>query len=181
MKKIQLVFYIVLLILTGCQQESSVKSNQLGDHAGFAEPEPSDWMSYSKIVTEYMYYRTQAVIKNNINILWDQYPELRKGSDPTQGINAEKYEVETLNNGFDFIDANFVIESYERMKVKNINDHESIVLVHGSMSFLRKDFEESGGEYLIELYVKKQTNRWTIVKTDEYTLPEYKEWLKKKG
>lgn len=179
MRRITFVLFLILFVL-GCQREMT-ENERPGNKTGFTEPEPSDWVTYSQVATEYMYYRTQAVIKNNINILWDQYPELRENTDRGFGINVEKYEVESLNEGFDFIDANFSIESYERLKIKTINDQESIILVHGSMSFLRKEFEESSGEYLIELYVKLIDNKWTVVKTGEYTLPEYKEWVKKKG
>jgi hypothetical protein len=64
--------------------------------------------------------------------------------------------------------------------VKTINENEVIVLVHGSIVYLRNDFDESGGEYLIKVFLKQEDKHWTVVKTDEYTLPEYKEWLNKK-
>ncbi len=148
------------------------------DLEGFVEPEPTDWVEYSKPVREYMYYRTQAVLNNDINILWEKYPKLMKNSDQKEGVNVEKYEVESLNEGFDLLDANFNIEGYERMKVKTINENEIIVLVHGGIGYLRTDLDESGGEYLIKLYLEDKENQWTVVKTDEYLIHEYKEWLK---
>ncbi|HHY73624.1 MAG TPA: hypothetical protein GX497_10460 [Bacillus bacterium] len=45
-----------------------------------------------------MYYRTQAVIKNDITTLWERYPYLKDNIDRTQGINVEKDEVESLND-----------------------------------------------------------------------------------
>ncbi|MFE8699733.1 hypothetical protein ACFYKX_03745 [Cytobacillus sp. FJAT-54145] len=173
---------VLLLSLIGCQQNVAQSNNQSSNGAveGFVEPEPSDWVEYTKPVREYMYYRTQAVLENNAHILWDQYPLLKENIDREKGLNVEKFEIESLNSGFELLDANFNIEGYERIKVKTINNSEAIVLVHGSIVYLRNDFEESGGEYLIKLFLKQEGNQWTVVKTDEYTLPEYKEWLKEK-
>ncbi|HHY21163.1 MAG TPA: hypothetical protein GX525_04610, partial [Bacilli bacterium] len=116
--------------------------------------------------------------KNDINILWEKYPSLENNIDRELGVNVEKYEVETLNRSFDLLDANYNIESYERIKVKAIDENEVVVLVHGSIVYLKNDFEESGGECLIEVFLEQKDNHWSVVKTDEYTLPEYKEWIK---
>jgi hypothetical protein len=43
---------------------------------------------------------------------------------------------------------------------------------------LRDDFDISGGELLIEVLLQKKDDGWTVVQTDEYTLEEYKEWIK---
>jgi hypothetical protein len=185
MKKCLIASLIVMILLSllGCQQNKtqSDTSNGKEDIEGFLEPEPSDWVKYIKPVNEYLYYRTQAVVNNDINILWDQYQALKNNIDLNLGVNVEKYEVESLNEGFELIDANFNIESYERIKVKKISDHEVIVLIHSSITYLRDDFEDSGGEYLIKVFLENEDNHWTVVKTDEYTLPEYKEWVKHNG
>ncbi|MNP39591.1 hypothetical protein D3C76_1331730 [compost metagenome] len=172
----------IIISLIGCQQNTTLPENisTKADMEDFIEPEPSDWVEYSKPAREYMYYRTQAVVNKDINILWDQYPKLKDNIDRKQGVNIEKDEVESLNQSFDVLDANYNIESYERIKVKTINDNEMVVLVHGSIMYLRNDFDESGGEYLIKLFLEHKENHWTVVKTDEYTLPEYKDWVKEK-
>ncbi|MFB4166901.1 hypothetical protein [Virgibacillus sp. JSM 102003] len=174
---------VLLLSLLGCQQNSVLSDdlNSKKDLQGFVEPEPSDWVKYTKPVREYMYHRTQAVINNDINILWERYPELKENIDSEKGVNVEKNEVESLNHGFDLVDANYNIESYERIKVNAINDNKVTVLVHGSIVYLRDDFDESGGEYLMKVFLKQNDNQWTVEKTDEYTLPEYKEWLQEKN
>ncbi|PAQ15728.1 hypothetical protein CD798_05165 [Bacillaceae bacterium SAOS 7] len=174
---------VLILSLLGCQQNATKTENEktTEDAAGFIEPESSDWVKYNKAVTKYMYYRTQAVVNNDIHLLWSHYPDLENNYDFKKGINVEKDEVESLNENFQLIDANYSIESHERMKVKTINDDEVIVLVHGGIGYLRDDFEESGGELLIEIILKRKNNEWIVVKTDEYTQPEYKEWLKKKN
>lgn len=170
------VIVVILSTLLGCQQNTT-QTNKSNEKIGFIEPEPSDWVNYTKPIREYMYYRTQAVINNDIDILWGKYPDLEKNIDSKQGVNVENYEVETLNRNFDLLDANNNIESYERIKVKIINENEVIVLVHGSVVYLRDDFDESGGEYLIKVFLKWKDKHWTVVKTDEYTQSEYKEWI----
>lgn len=173
---------VFLISLLGCQPDTTQSDQLTGseDRNGFVDLEPSEWVKYIKPVTEYMYYRTQAVVNNDINILWNMYPDLKGNMDLKQGINVEKMEVESLNQHFDLLDANYNLESNERIKVKTINDIQGIVLVHGSTTYLRNDFDLSGGEYLIELHIEQIDNRWKVIKTDEYTLPEYKDWLKEK-
>ncbi|WP_203364661.1 hypothetical protein [Bacillus sp. REN10] len=173
----------LIFSLLGCQQTAIKTESQIKqqDTAGFIEPEPSDWVKYTKAVTKYMYYRTQAVVNNDIHLLWDQYPDLKNDQDLKKGINVEKDEVESLNENFQLIDANYSIESHDRVKVKVINDEEVIVLVHGGIGYLRDDFGESGGELLIEISLKRKNNQWTVVKTDGYTEPEYKEWIKEQN
>lgn len=172
---------VILLSLLGCQQ-TTIETENLNttDIEGFIEPEQSDWVKYINPVRKYMYYRTQAVINNDINILWDKYPNLKDDIDREQGVNVEKDELKTLNESFELIDANFNIESYERIKVKTINENEVIVLLHGSILYLRSDFDVSGGELLIKVFLENKDDDWKVVKTDEYTLPEYKKWLKEK-
>lgn len=170
MKNLLFISLTSLFFLIGCQQSAAANSD-------FVEPEPSEWVEYNTALTEYMHHRTQAVIQNDINILWDRYPLLKENADREKGINVEKDEVDSLNNGLDIIDANFQLESYDRLKVKSISDEEAVVLVHGSIVYIRDNFEESGGEYLIKVFLKKSGDEWTVTKTDEYTLPEYKKWV----
>lgn len=180
MKRFFLVigFIIPLSLLAGCQQPTQTENlNAEEDMKDFIEPEPSEWVKYSKIVREYMYYRTQAVVNNDMQILWNQYPSLKADVDMKEGINVEKEEMESLNKHFNLIDANYNIESYDRMKVKTIDEQNAIVLVHGSIVYLRKDFDESGGEYVMKIFLEKTNSQWTVVKTDEYTQAEYKEWF----
>ena len=166
---------LMAAVLAGCQ-DSTALPDAPKEEMDFIEPEPSDWAVYMKPIREYMYYRTQAVLNDDIHTLWNRYPELQQNMDPKHGINVELNDVDTLNGGFDLLDANYAIEGYERIKVKMSTDNEATVLVHGSIIYLRDDFEESGGEYLLEVFLKKKESGWTVVKTDEYTQSEYKEW-----
>src|SRR5690606_30833398 len=124
-------------------------------NSDFVEPELTEWVEYNTALTDYMYHRTHAVIQNDIEILWKRYPLLKDNTDREKGINVEKDEVDSLNNGLNIIDANFHLESYDRLKVKEIDDQEVVVLVHGSIVYIRDNFEESGGEYLIKVFLKK--------------------------
>ncbi|UQZ35252.1 hypothetical protein C2I18_18040 [Paenibacillus sp. PK3_47] len=173
------VMVAVLVSLAGCQQNTTQSEKRIfkAETEGFAEPESSDWVKYITPLREYMYYRTQAVVNKDTTILWGRYPDLKDNINLKQGVNAEGNEVESLNQSFDLIDANYNIESYERIKVKRINDSEAAVLMHGSIIYLGNDFDETGGEYVIEVFLEHRDNHWTVVKTDEYTLPEYKEWM----
>src|SRR5690554_4799813 len=132
---------VILLATLGCQQNaaSTDNSNIKADMKSYVEPEPSDWVKYTKPIREYMYYRTQAVLNNDINLLWDQYPDLKDNVDPKLGVNIENNQVESLNKSFELLDANYDIESNDRIKVKTINENEVVVLVHGSIIYLRND------------------------------------------
>ncbi|OCA84987.1 hypothetical protein [Pseudobacillus wudalianchiensis] len=184
MKKCLLRSLIVVMLfsLCGCQPNTVKPENHNTENSidGFIEPELSDWVKYEHLVTKYMYYRTQAVIHNDINILWNQYPDLRNDYDFKKGINVEKDEVESFNKRFKVVDANFSIEGHNRMRVKTINDKETILLVNGGIGYLSSNFDKAGGELLMEISLKLENNHWTIVKTDEYNELEYKEWVKKR-
>lgn len=185
MKKFRLGIFIIFLslLLVGCQQKLAIPDvlDTKNDVEGFVEPELSDWVQYIKPVREYMYLRTQALLKNDINILWERYPALKEHINLAEGINVEQNELESLNKGHRLVDANYDIENYERIKVKTLNENEVIILVHGSILYLADDFEESGGEFLMQLFLRRNGDNWDVVKTDEYTLPEYKEWVQQKN
>lgn len=136
MKKLLAVSSLVVF-LCGCSDPISLpedlKSN-LGKEE-FVEPETSEYTTYVKSIREYMYYRTQAVLNHDVNLLWDRYPDLKNNIDQKTGINIEKDEIDSMD---DVIDANYSIESYEPIKVKRINEQEVIILVHGSISYVKK-------------------------------------------
>ena len=116
------IMLVHLLFLLGCQQSTTLTEENLHvkeDWEGFAEPESSDWVKYIIPVREYMYYRTQAVVNKDIQLLWDKYPDLKENIDRKQGVNVEQFEVESLNDGFNLLDANYNIESHERIKSEN--------------------------------------------------------------
>lgn len=167
------VFLVMFLI--GCQPsaENETRSLEAADD-GFVEAESSDREQFLKMVTAYLHYRTQAVLNNDIDVLWDQYPYLQEGIDRERGINAEKFEVASLNTNREWVDANFDPERYGRIRVNKTGADAAIVRMHGSILYVSRDFGESGGEYVIDIHLQKKDHAWTVVKTDEFTLPEYK-------
>lgn len=181
MKKVYLsVLSLCLVILMGCSTAVNMTESGRASKAmqvAFIEPEASEWVLYHNIITEYFHYRTKAVIENDINILYEQYPALSEDISLEEGINIEGSVLENYNAGLTLIDANFNLEQYDRLKVNRISEDEAVLLVHGFLLYITEDFTESGGEFLMEVYLKKHDERWTVVKTDEYTLEEYKVWL----
>ena len=71
MRKINLGFIMIVILSTllGCEQNTNQTDNS-NEVIDFFEPESSDWVNFMKPVREYMYYRTQAVLNNDIDILW---------------------------------------------------------------------------------------------------------------
>ena len=102
------------------------------------------------------------------------YPELKNGIDLNKGINREEFLVSTYQ-GLKPFDGNFFPEQYERIRVKIINDRAE-VYVHGIELLLyvdeNGDFQESGGEIKIILFMQKQNNRWVVYKTDQIQMGE---------
>lgn len=171
-----LIAIAAVMLFIGFQQKLSTpgKLQTKTTVEGFVELEPSEWEKYAKPVREYMYYRTQAVINDDINILWDKYPKLKGNIQLSDGVNVEKYILDTLNKELRFIDASYDIEYYNPLQVKKVNENEVNVLVHGMIVYLTENFEEIGGERLIEIYLQRAGTKWEVVKTDEYTEEEYK-------
>ncbi len=168
MKKLMIaVLTISLILLLGCSSSS----------AQFKEAEPSEWVVYNELLTEYFHLRTQAVIENDIDILHERYPSLSENISIEEGINIEGSELKSYNEGLTLIDANFDLEHYDRLKVNMISDNEAVVLVHGLNLYTTADFGESGGEFLMEVHLQKNNDQWEIIKTDEYTISEYQAWL----
>ena len=143
--------------------------------AEFTIPEPDVWAMLMKPVREYFFYRKKAVVEGNIQVLWDRYPDLKQGPVLPKGINAEASLVENMK-GLKPFDGNVSPESYERIKVF-LKDKQAEILVHGTELFLFKEqsqFQDSGGEFKILLFVCSQDNQqWTVYKTDEVTQAEW--------
>ncbi len=140
-----------------------------------AEPEPGTWVMLMKPVREYLYYRKQAVISGNPQILWDRYPALALGRDPAHGVNNEAFMIgnfQVLN----LFDGNIEPEAYDRIRVVLGDDGTAQVLVHGMELYLYVDpaggFDESGGEFKIVLFLfSRDSLAWTVCKTVDITGP----------
>jgi len=115
--------------------------------SAFVPTEPETYVKVLPAVLEYFYYRKNAMISGHVEDLWTQFPELRNGSDPAKGINAESSLI-TNYQGLKLFDGNIFPEYYEQMRVKTGSD-EMQVLVHGMELYLypgeNGQFNQSGG------------------------------------
>lgn len=143
--------------------------------AEFILPEPEVWVMLMKPVREYLYYRKQAVITGDVQVLWDRYPELQYGVDISRGINSEEFLVYNMKSLKSF-DGNIFPEYYDRIKVY-LAGGLAEVLVQGVELYLYRDdsqFEDLGGEFKIVLYLISRDNQpWTVYRTDEVTQAEW--------
>ncbi len=142
---------------------------------GFAEPDPETWVMLMKPVREYLYYRKQAVISGDPQILWDRYPAMAFGRDPAHGIDNEAFMIGNFQALKPF-DGNIAPEAYDRIRVVLGEDGTAQVLVHGMELYLYVDpaggFDESGGEFKLVLFLfSRDDQAWTVCKTVDITGP----------
>ena len=106
-----------------------------------------------------------------------RYPDLAINTNLEQGINVEGFHVENMS-GFAVIDGNIFPEYYEKMRINKDAD-EIQILLHGKEMYLRADskgkLNETGGEFMMVLFLRMEGSGWQIYKTDEVTLREWKE------
>jgi len=139
----------------------------------FTEPDPETWVMLMPAVREYFYYRKQAVIAGNAEVLWKRYPELRDGADIPVGINAEEFFINNMQ-GLKPFDGNIFPESYEKIQV-NYLDEKAEILTHGMELYLYADetgmFEDSGSEFKLIIFLRRQDNQWLVYKTHDISGP----------
>jgi hypothetical protein len=140
---------------------------------GFKEFDPGNWARLSPAVLEYLYYRKKAVLTGDVGVLWAQYPDLREDVNIIEGVNREEFFVNNMQ-GLNFFDGNILPDAYERMRFKMI-DKTMMVRMHGLELYLFTNesgqFQESGGEFLLILYLRVQNGRWTVYKTHDISGP----------
>lgn len=140
----------------------------------FSELDPETYVTLMPAIREYFYYRKQAVISGNTEELWQHYPGLSQDIDVEAGINAEGFHIQNYH-GLKPFDGNILPEYYERLKI-NETPAGFEVLLHGMELYLWKDgnnFDESGGEFKIVLYLRQEDAVWVVYKTDQVTQMEW--------
>jgi hypothetical protein len=141
--------------------------------AGFTDPNPETWVMLMPAVREYLYYRKEAVIAGNVEVLWAQYPELKVGADFSKGINAEEFFINNMQ-GLKPFDGNIFPEYYEQIKV-NLLGESAEILIHGMELYLFVNetgkFDDSGGEFRIIIFLRHQDNQWIVFKTQDISGP----------
>jgi hypothetical protein len=140
---------------------------------GFTEPDPETWVMLMPAIREYFYYRKKAVIAGKVEVLWARYPELKDGADFSSGINAEEFFINNMQ-GLKPFDGNIFPESYGQIKVI-ISGEKAEVLAHGMELYLYADetgkFDDSGGEFKIIIFLRRQDDQWTVYKTQDISGP----------
>jgi hypothetical protein len=157
--------------VSGCRQAPRPLSSMPAD---YTEPDPATWVMLMKPVREYFYYRKQAVVTGNIQVLWERYPALSQGEDIREGLNAEAFFVENMK-GLKPFDGNMSPESYEPMKVI-VSGDQAAVLTHGSEMYLFREadgqLDESGSELKIILFMcSNGSGQWTVYQTHDISGP----------
>lgn len=145
---------------------------------GFATPAPDTWNRIMPQVRAYFYYRKQAVLRGDIRVLWEQYPALAQGQDPTRGINAEADEVAAyIRDGRPPVDGQIALTAYEPLRVRRQGDRWQ-VFVHGWEEYWyprpQGGLDISGQEFLLLLtFQEHEEGLWRLQRTDAVTLQEY--------
>ena len=148
------------------------------DISDFSELDPETYVTLMPAIREYFYYRKQAVINGNTEELWQHYPELSQDIDVEAGINAEKFHIQNYQ-GLQPFDGNIFPEYYDRLIIHETPEGFE-VLLHGMELYLWRDgnnFDESGGEFIILLYLRLENEVWTVYKTDQVTMMEWHQSL----
>ena len=148
------------------------------DISDFSELDPETYVTLMPAIREYFYYRKQAVISGSTEELWQHYPELSQNIEVEAGINAEKFHIQNYQ-GLQPFDGNIFPEYYERLKINKTPEGYE-VLLHGMELYLWRDgnnFDESGGEFKIVLYLRQNGEFWSVFQTDEVTQMEWQQSL----
>jgi len=171
MKNFRVVVMISLIFLLACTPAADDRFTE------FSKPDPEIYVELMPVIREYFYYRKQAVLKSEMDVLYDRYPALETDINIDQGINIEASQVHHMQSLAPF-DGDIFPEYYEKIRVWEEED-EVQFLVHGMALYLFMNpeglFSESEGEFMMVIYAKYQGGNWQISKTDEVTLGEWKD------
>ncbi len=99
---------------------------------GFSEPDSSQLTKLTLPVREYLYYRKQAILNQDLSKMWLRYPELK------QNIASNPHAETALTDKYQSVkplDSNIDPEKYERIKVKVTGDVAEAI-IHGTESYL---------------------------------------------
>ena len=175
-KKSTLILVLCILLLSLILAACAATATPLV--SGFEEPDPAEYVNLAPIVWEYFHRRKAAVLSGNLDAFYVRYPELILDAEPLQGINAEAFHAAGLQS-FDLMDGDIFPEYYEPLRVKTLPDHVEI-LTHGVELYLHRDaagsFNQTGGEFKIILYLRPDGEGWTLFRTHEVTLAEWKDF-----
>jgi|GEM_PF-5062439 len=98
---------------------------------GFSEPDSNQLTTLTSPVREYLYYRKQAILNQDVSKLWLRYPELKQNI----ALNPHAETLTTKYQSVKPVDSNIDPEKYERLKVKVTGDVAEAI-IHGTESYL---------------------------------------------
>lgn len=88
---------------------------------------------------------------------------------PTQGKQEPPLPLGAPKGLADVVDGNVDLEHYARFQVHEDGD-TAVVLVNALEMYQGQDFNRSGGQLQLQLFLEGRSGVWTVVKTDETTL-----------
>ena len=135
----------------------------------FPDPVPQG-TALRAAVEEYFAFRRLAIMRHDAEIVWARYPELRSGMDRERGVNVEALAV-TTSASSDLTDLLYDLEAYAPLAAA-LRDGDGVVRVHGTELYESRR-GDSGGEFVLDLFMHDDGDRWTVTKSDEMTLSEY--------
>jgi len=125
-------------------------------------------------VNEYFHLRSSAIVARNPEPLWSRYPALRDGEDLPTGINTEGYLATRADTSRSLADLVYELERYERMRFLSQSANAAVVRVHGLERYIERDYSNgTAGEFMLDLYLRHDDDRWTVTRSDEVTLAEW--------
>ena len=167
-----LLLLIVMSTVAGCRGAGSPSTS------GFDEPDPETYVRLAPVVWAYFHHRKAVALSGNLDAFYVQYPELATDADPLQGINAEAFHAAALQS-FDLVDGDIFPEYYEPFRVRTLPYHIEI-LTHGMELYLYRDaagnLGQTGGEFKIVLYLRPEGEGWTLFRTHQVTMDQWKDY-----
>jgi hypothetical protein len=166
------------VLLSGCVATRGGKQGPPlppGAPKGLEQHTPQQSSKFEPVMNRYFYFRKQAVVTRDLEVLQREYPELKQGTDKQAAINAESDVIDRYR-GLEIIDGDIEPEHYSRFLAHEDGD-KAVLLVNGLELYLRQNFEDAGGQLQILLFLERRDGVWTVVKTDETTTAEYHQAL----
>lgn len=146
--------------------------------SGFDIPDPDVYINLAPIVWEYFHHRKAAALSGNLDAFYVHYPELSSGTDLEEGVNTEAFHAAALQS-FDLLDGDIFPEYYAPLRVRTQPDQIEI-LTHGMELYLYRDsagnLGQTGGEFKIILYLRPDGEGWTLFRTHQVTLDQWKDF-----
>lgn len=131
------------------------------------------WSTFPDVVAavqEYYGRYGEALVACDVRPLWERYPALASGKDLAAGINIEGVHVVQGWCGI-VLATRFELERVAPLRIHTHGDTVDVT-VHGVYWFDTRG-AQSAGEFQTTITLRKSDGSWSVVRTDEVTLPEW--------